>query len=229
MSAPHFLARESQCLLQCSALPRPPLQSSISSRNPKQLSSWLSSAPHGNLIFFEWGNDHPGKPIHRSVKMPTLCFIYSHLDLWMERAFCSHAIICKQKNEVKITDTIPLVYPRLWHFFFILSWDCDFLFLWQLPLPDNCFPHLLDSCFTSSQMQPTKPRSIFISNLLSPFCSLIRQKEVKLEVMYGRVQGLEYWLSWETSHTLPIKIIYNHYQDLTQLAACQLLSQLFKD
>lgn len=121
MSAPHFLARESQCLLQfslSSALPRPPLQSSISSRNPKQLSSWLGSAPHGNLIFFEWGNDHPGKPIHRSVKMPTLCFIYSHLDLWMERAFCSHAIICKQKNEVKITDIIPLVYPRLWHFFY---------------------------------------------------------------------------------------------------------------
>lgn len=57
--------------------------------------------------------------------MPTFCFIYLHLDLWMERAFCSHAIICKQKNEVKITDTIPLVYPRLWHFFFILSQDCE--------------------------------------------------------------------------------------------------------
>lgn len=56
--------------------------------------------------------------------MPTFCFIYWHLDLWMERAFCSHAIICKQKNEVKITDTIPLVYPRLWHLF-ILSRDCE--------------------------------------------------------------------------------------------------------
>lgn len=105
----------------------------------------------------------------------------------------------------------------------------DVLPLWHLPLPHNCFPHLLDSCFTSSWMQHTKPQSISISNLLSTFCSLIRQKEAKLKLMYAHVQGLEYWLSWETSHTLPTKIIYNNYQDLTQLAACQLPSQLFKD
>lgn len=54
----------------------------------------------------------------------------------MERAFCSHAIICKQKNEVKITDTIPLVYPRLWHFFLFCHKTVsatDVLSLWHLP------------------------------------------------------------------------------------------------
>lgn len=158
--------------------------------------------------------------------MPTFCFIYLHLDLWMERAFCSHAIICKQKNEVKITDTIPLVYPRLWHFFFY-----SVTRLWVPPMSSPCgiCPHLLDSCFISSWMQHTKPQSISSSNLLSTICSLIRQKEAKLKLMYAHVQGLEHWLSWETSHTLPTKIIYNNYQDLTQLAACQLPSQLFKD